>query len=144
MCWSLHVILRLGACVACCIVVNGSFLGSFGHLSSAVVCAASSFGMSIVDPRPFLQEIDDEFFGQYRGDKPKTVSKIRYSEPTITMSAPGKQEASVNTPVKPEAFVSPSIPSPQLPIVKSRIARLGEFINTDAVSLAHPRVFTTM
>lgn len=111
------------------------FLGSFGHLSSAVVCAASSFSMSVVDPRPILLELDYEVLKQYKGGSSQmVVAEIDYTEPIFKKSKPTKQSIHFNVEDKLENRAPREIARPRLPLIKSRIARLGEFIDTDAVS----------
>lgn len=86
--------------------------------------------MSVVDPRPFLEEIDHEFLDQYQGQTSKMIPKVQYTEPTFPAPAPRTQTAMVRP-----GKQSLDMPSPYLPHIKSRIVRLGAFIDTDAVSI---------
>jgi hypothetical protein len=97
--------------------------------------------MSVVDPRPFLQEIDHEFLEKYKGETSKMITEIQYAEPTFPGPGSSEQKVPLNATAKAENQLSRDIPSLQLPLVKSRIVRLGEFIDTDAVSIVL-RVFT--
>ncbi|KAJ5782463.1 hypothetical protein N7457_004237 [Penicillium paradoxum] len=108
--------------------------GSFGHLSSAVVCAASSFGMSVVDPRPFLKAIDYEFLEKYMGAKPQMIAEIQYAEPTILTAEMHKENTSLDASAKADIQFSQTLSNHALPHIKSRIVRLGEFIDTDALA----------
>ncbi|KAL2802454.1 hypothetical protein BJX63DRAFT_426062 [Aspergillus granulosus] len=96
--------------------------GSFGHLSSAVVCAASSFSMSVTDPRPFLQELDEELLKRCNTSRMKrTNADVVYTEPALQRPEPPKQ-------------IPRSMPRAEFSVIKSRIARLGDFIDTDALA----------
>ncbi|KAL4874970.1 hypothetical protein BJY04DRAFT_233131 [Aspergillus karnatakaensis] len=107
--------------------------GSFGHLSSAVVCAASSFTMRVTDPRPFLEDIDQDHFLDYkaRGLRSTCItSEVPYVEPRFPSPPSACQTPSVNGEGQPPQAIS----RPELPVIKSKIARLGSFIDTDALA----------
>ncbi|KAE8158559.1 hypothetical protein BDV40DRAFT_291663 [Aspergillus tamarii] len=105
--------------------------GSFGHLSSAVVCASSSFSMSVTDPRPFLQGLDHEIFELYRSrSSEKMVAEINYAEPSFTNSEPTEQSILVNVKDLPLQECD----NPGLPVIKSQTVRLGDFVDTDALA----------
>ncbi|KXT07952.1 hypothetical protein AC579_3912 [Pseudocercospora musae] len=106
--------------------------GSFGHLSSAVVCAASAFSMTITDPAPFLAELDQAFFARYKGFGDGELAAVDYSEPTPFQDATEAQEA----PDCPTTTVDTQGPYESQPIsvIKSKVVTLGDFIDTDALS----------
>src|SRR5262249_3438943 len=66
--------------------------GAFGHVTSAIVCAASSFSMSITSPAEFLKDLGLEFFKRYRPLPDKSLEPIDYVEPDLT-SNPVRSEA---------------------------------------------------
>lgn len=89
--------------------------------------------MSVVDPRPFLKEIDYEFFEQYKAGTLQTFPEIQYTEPTLSALGLSNQKIPLNDDAKNENKLSLGINAHQLPNIKSKIARLGDFIDTDAV-----------
>lgn len=107
--------------------------GAFGHVTSAVVCAASSFSLTITDPAPFLKELDINFFEDYRG-RHSLPSPPSYVEPAL------KQNAGLSTPMNGESgndecSTSPHDSSVEAPkAIKSRVVTLGDFIDTDALA----------
>ncbi|KAF7196888.1 putative aconitate hydratase [Pseudocercospora fuligena] len=106
--------------------------GSFGHLSSAVVCAASAFTMTITDPAPFLAELDQAFLVKYKGFDGGELAALDYCEPTPFQDSIEAHEATdppANTVEAQRPDVSRSAPS-----INSKVITLGDFIDTDALS----------
>ena len=111
---------------------NRMGVGSFGHLSSAMVCAASSFSMSITGLEQFLNDIDVEFFRHYKGEKDMTLTPVQYVEPKPQIGTPTEIEAIPSTDagtIKDDT----SAATPQSKIT-SKIVTLGDFIDTDALA----------
>lgn len=106
-------------------------IGSFGNLSSAAVVAASSFSMSLVDPSPFLEKVDRSLYKSLT--RKNTISKqadaVVYVEPSVPKQQPSQQ------PLKAGAGVDQQTPGNHTWIISSRIQTLGDFIDTDAVSI---------
>lgn len=131
---------------------DGRTEGSIGSLASAVTVAASSLRMKITDPRPFLEEIDQDRLHDILGYRPKSASTSSpiYVEPNdhereksteqiggmptdTTSSKFGEEAALVNAPI-----ISEIEPAPSNYLIQGRVQRLGDFIDTDAVSLPSP------
>lgn len=104
--------------------------GSFGHLSSAMVCAASAFSMTITGVDEFLPDIDREFFYFYKGDKDgKKLPAVQYVEPK-----PIEKEAAADTDM---GTTISNVSVSEAPVINSKIVTLGDFIDTDALSPGH-------
>ncbi|EME87013.1 uncharacterized protein MYCFIDRAFT_194909 [Pseudocercospora fijiensis CIRAD86] len=107
--------------------------GSFGHLSSAVVCAASAFSMTITDPAPFLAQLDQAFFAKYKGLGGGGLAPVDYCEPTPFQDTTETHETT-NSPtntIKPQN--SDALQQPTS-VIQSKVITLGDFIDTDALS----------
>ena len=103
--------------------------GSFGHLSSAMVCAASAFSMTITSPDAFLEDIDVVFFQFYKGNGNKTLSAVRYVEP--------KPHTDEKADPQSGPVLSPSVTEDDLAthsVITSKIVTLGDFVDTDALA----------
>lgn len=101
--------------------------GAFGHITTAMVCAASSFDMRLTDPRPFLDSEDVEFFKNYQGDLNKAHDPVPYVQPgTRSQSAQGKPSRNLDSRSVSKVYGMES--------VHSKIVTLGDFIDTDALS----------
>lgn len=100
--------------------------GAFGHVTTAMVCAASSFGMQITDPRSLLDDMDIEFFKTYRGDAEKVYKPVTYFEPGVRAQSATKRKSN-----KTDSGVTSQDGSNQ---IQSKIITLGDFIDTDALS----------
>lgn len=145
-------------------------VGAIGHLSSAATVAASSFGMKITDPRPFLDEIDQNRLREALGGRPSVPpgkgtiylepgqqigTAIRNGTPEIDASSRNDNpEANISKitsgHVDSSVVVQPKDTDSQQPssisgsstsllsssdVRKGKIQRLGDFIDTDAVSI---------
>ncbi|KAK5168966.1 uncharacterized protein LTR77_006275 [Saxophila tyrrhenica] len=103
--------------------------GSFGHLSSAMVCAASSFSMEMTDVAPFLKDIDTEFFKYYKGEiDGQSLPEVQYVEPKPQEVASEELES------LPQASENSSTGTLESGIINSKIVTLEDFIDTDALS----------
>lgn len=122
--------------------------GAIGHLGSAATVAASSFGMKITDPRPFLDAIDQTRLREILGSQPTNAPKTSpvYIEPGQRSSAqtarvnqrekkqtlsPWNGNLATGNPV--ESFLPVSLPDTQ-DIRQGRVQCLGDFIDTDALA----------
>ena len=105
--------------------------GSFGHLSSAMVCAASAFSMTITSPAAFLDDIDVEFFEYYKGKKGSSLSPVQYVEPA---PHPASISQTVPSTDPPSLTRLSSVEVPSRSIVQSKVVTLGDFIDTDALA----------
>ncbi|ETN39949.1 uncharacterized protein HMPREF1541_06176 [Cyphellophora europaea CBS 101466] len=117
--------------------------GAFGNLSSAVVCAASSFSLTIADPAPFLAELDFDWFDNiYRqaaspppspSPSPQQQQQLTYMEPDL--HAPTARAASTGTQLSKPS----TVPEP-MGTMRSTIITLGDMIDTDALAPGHTLV----
>ena len=99
-------------------------------MTSAIVCAASSFAMSITSPAEFLKDLNVEFFKRYRPLPDTTLGSVDYVEPDL--SSTPEESKSVATKML-ETGKSKDEPLRQLDKITSRVITLGDFIDTDAV-----------
>jgi hypothetical protein len=107
-------------------------LGAFGHVTSAIVCAASSFSMSITSPAEFLRDLDVEFFRRYRSLPDTDLVPVEYVEPDLS-SRPERTKSAAA--VTQELDDSDDKRLRKLDKIRSKVVTLGDFIDTDAVSL---------
>ncbi|RHY35457.1 hypothetical protein DYB32_000081 [Aphanomyces invadans] len=98
--------------------------GSIGHLASAVTVAASSFGMAITDPTPFLKLISPERLQSYL--------PVKTNLPPITIAVPAPE---LPEPVTKSATVDAtgSTPEPATGVLEGRAQVFGDNIDTDAI-----------
>lgn len=120
-------------------MIISTVIGSFGNICSAATVAASSFSMSLTDPRPFLAEIDPQSYStllkrcqkpqkpKQAGTLPEESSEVQYVEPNIAYGAPCKDFSGTAT--SDEIAES----SPVSAVVKGKAYALGDFVDTDAV-----------
>ena len=114
-------------------------VGSFGNICSAATVAASSFSMSLTDPRPFLAEIDPQGYitllkscqklqkPKQAGTPPEKSTKVQYVEPNIAYGPPNKDFSGTAT--SGETVEG----SPVSAVVNGKAYALGDFVDTDAV-----------
>ena len=116
------------------------FLGSIGNLASAVSVAASSFDMKATSPKSFLDELDMDRVRKILGNVPEasSITGPTYVEPNGTGSPKSSDEgqvaesASETTTSDPPADAA-SQKTESSDVISSKIQRLGDFIDTDAV-----------
>ncbi|KIW15364.1 hypothetical protein PV08_05410 [Exophiala spinifera] len=107
--------------------------GAFGHVTSAIVCAASSFSMTVTSPAEFLKEIDLEFFGRYSPLHHITYSSVDYVEPDLTpRSDTFTRNGVAATTTHLEAVEEGK--GKKMHKISSKIVTLGDFIDTDALA----------
>lgn len=109
--------------------------GSIGHIASAATVAASSFEMKITDPQKLLASIDLDRWQSLKGTRPLTVPSNGspvYVEPSGSQNLPSYSQNSIcsNT----ESAHKDDIGSSGKDLLKGKVQRLGDFIDTDAVS----------
>jgi len=146
------------------------YTGAIGHLGSAATVAASSFDMKITDPRTFLDEIDVGKLQEYlsKGQVAAPQKSLVYIEPGQKAASLTKREINgsehsngtkdkhsildLDKSIKPQATnpvqAKPDENShppkkPSSGILEGRIQRLGDFIDTDAVSFQAHLPFQT-
>jgi hypothetical protein len=132
---------------------NLCFEGSIGSLGSAATVAASSFSMEITDPKPYLDEIDRDRLREILGYSPKDTARNgpTYVEPSedsteepsnAVSNGNGTGSVSVgNIPISESD--TPIANSASEGIRRGKVQRLGDFIDTDAVSTLHtPIIFS--
>ncbi|CAI4214289.1 unnamed protein product [Parascedosporium putredinis] len=121
-------------------------VGSIGNLASAATVAASSFSMSITDPQPLIDMIDSGRWDAIKGRgslKPWTSSEPLYVDPPEcateglgTGDGKGVDAESVSLEHPDQATgPTPGVPERTGDCIKGKIQRLGDFVDTDAVSL---------
>lgn len=106
--------------------------GAFGSITSAIVCAASSFSLTVTDPTPLLKEIDVAFFEKYRGGPTSQLKPVEYVEPDLTARINDVSEPLQPTTSRPEPGQE-EIPD-SLKTISSKVVTLGDFIDTDALA----------
>ncbi len=94
--------------------------GSLAWLASAATVAASARTMTITDPRPMIEKIDRDRFRRFL-DRASTVApEIRREEPTVEVVKPRGSGMRARWSIAP-------------PIVRGRVQRFGDNIDTDAI-----------
>ncbi len=94
--------------------------GSLAYLASAATVAASSLGMRLRDPRPFLAKIDQARYAKLLGRDAGRLPEISRQEPAPKVDA-GAKAAAVAT-----AAAAPRI-------VAGTVQRFGDNVDTDAI-----------
>eukprot|EP00128_Syssomonas_multiformis_P016067 Colp12_sorted_trinity150504_noHs@492 len=94
--------------------------GSIANLASAATVAASSLGMKVADPRPFLAQIDQARFKSYLAEAPRP--SISISEPKPELAGEGQQAKGPKETLA--TFTAP---------IKGRAQVFGDNIDTDAI-----------
>ncbi|PVH95116.1 aconitase [Periconia macrospinosa] len=129
--------------------------GAIGHICSAATVAASSFNMFLTDPRDLLKDVsEDEYIQcleqcrQWR--KGNMVKQVEKSSATIPKHDPSKIDTvepnfaigSAQAPLADTEIstLSDSHQSAFAKEVRSKIYRMGDFVDTDAII---PAVFCT-
>jgi hypothetical protein len=115
-------------------------LGSIGNICSAATVAASSFSMTLTDPRPFLAKVkSDDYAALLKSCQ--TRRKTSYTEDILGSSPPltyvepylahKKHESETRTIDSSENDLEAN---PKTAVVKGKAYVLGDFVDTDAVS----------
>ncbi|KAJ2957152.1 hypothetical protein NQZ79_g7069 [Umbelopsis isabellina] len=95
--------------------------GSIANISSAATVAASSFSMTLKDPRPLLDQIDRNYFNSIRMYWTDHQKSIIYTEPKQNFTKFTESEA-----YEEEVSVLPKS-------IKSRVQIFGDDVDTDAI-----------
>jgi len=99
--------------------------GSLAHLGSAATVAASAQAMKVTDPRPLLARVDQDRFRRILGErKPRRTPEVQAVEPEAHL-AQGVAAASAK-----DARVQDR---QRAAVVRSRIQRFGDNVDTDAI-----------
>ena len=118
--------------------------GSIGNLASAATVAASSFGMSIKDPQELIDRIDPVRWESLKGRgslQAKKGVEPQYVEPPRGPNDEGnggrsnKETADAGTAPEPDGPQKVENGSKRDRTISGRVQMLGDFIDTDAVSL---------
>ncbi|HZX93114.1 MAG TPA: aconitase family protein [Myxococcales bacterium] len=100
--------------------------GSLAHLASAATVAASAAGMKVADPRALLAKVDQQRFRRILGErKPRRTPEVQVVEPAVHLAPVGA------TPVSAKA--ARAADRQQAGVVRSRIQRFGDNVDTDAI-----------
>ncbi|HEY5677250.1 MAG TPA: aconitase family protein, partial [Myxococcales bacterium] len=100
--------------------------GSLAHLGSAATVAASAAGMKIEDPRPLLARVDQERFRRILGERqPRRAPEVRIVEPQLPEKTAGAAPSS--------AREARAADKQRASVVRSRIQRFGDNVDTDAI-----------
>ncbi len=99
--------------------------GSLAHLSSAATVAASAASMKITDPRPLLARVDQEKFRRILGER-----KLRRT-PEVQTVEPSAQVGAAAAPAS--AREGRAADKQRAAVVRSRIQRFGDNVDTDAI-----------
>ncbi|KAF9697154.1 hypothetical protein EKO04_005150 [Ascochyta lentis] len=111
--------------------------GAVGNLAAATTVAASSFSMTITDPLPLLRMIDQGIWSRYKtlsarkkkGTLSTDLSTPEYVQPNFRQWPASTTENTNSAMSKP-----PSEQQPKQSRIKSRVAILGDFVDTDALA----------
>lgn len=129
---------------------NRMGVGSIANLGSAATVAASSLKMQICDPQPLLDQIDTDVLSQRLGYNPLSTQppaasgRIQYSEPSGKGVESGHE---ISAQIASDAAEESSGALEQSVVdqrqIKGKVVRLGDFIDTDAVSPVRRSVSTS-
>ncbi|KAK4940303.1 hypothetical protein LTR10_019519 [Elasticomyces elasticus] len=106
--------------------------GAFGHVTTAIVCAASSFSLTITSPAEFLKNIDLEFFNRYSPLTGMSYAPIEYVEPDLTSKPDRVVELATATVA--DISIGKEQQQKKLEKISSKVVTLGDFIDTDALA----------
>ena len=118
-----------------------TFLGSLAYLGSAATVAASSFSMRICDPRPLLEAMDMRYlencvrYSPFDVGDPQPHAALRYDEPygeALTEDVENSSRLRTRGDASRESQASGDSDGKSL--ISGKVLRLGDFIDTDAVS----------
>lgn len=117
--------------------------GSIANLASAVVVAASAFGMTVTDPTPYLAAVSKERFDTLREwipsaslchsdgtAKPGQTVQFKVTEPAPALEdGAGAGAAAAEDPALSDPVVWSHLPS----AVTGKVQRFGDMVDTDAI-----------
>jgi homoaconitate hydratase len=101
--------------------------GSLAHLSSAATVAASAGSMTITDPRALLAKVDQERYRRILGERrPRRTPELQVVEPRIQLGSGGAAAPG-------SAKEARAADKQRAGVVRSRIQRFGDNVDTDAI-----------
>lgn len=117
--------------------LRSSDLGSIGHLASVATVAASSFEMKLVDPSDLIASIDLSQWERLRTTRihlntTNSKSDLAYVEPCGSRGYPS---ATTQTQKHIENMRLDKDGERQVKSLQGKVQKLGDFIDTDAVSV---------
>ena len=100
--------------------------GSLAHLGSGATVAAAAPEMKIADPRPLLARVDQERFRRILGQrKPRRTPEVQEIEPQVHLAPAGG--------TAPPAQQARRDDRKRAGVIRSRIQRFGDNVDTDAI-----------
>ena len=100
--------------------------GSLAYLASGATVAAAASQMKVADPRPLLARVDQERYRRILGErKPRRTPEVRIIEPSVHLAPAGA--------AAPSAREARAADKQRAGVVRSRIQRFGDNIDTDAI-----------
>ena len=115
--------------------------GSLAHLSSAATVAASAARMQITDPRPLLAMVDQDKYRRILGERrPRRAPELQLVQPALHLSTQGATQPGLQAVtaaefdrVKAETAAAKARTAAQAVVVRSRVQRFGDNVDTDAI-----------
>ncbi len=98
--------------------------GSLAWLASASTVAASAMSLQVTDPRPWLEEVDQDRFNKILGQHNPQAVEIIHSEPQAISEAPSTTQNEQAVRQQNDSAVS---------AIEAQIQRFGDHIDTDAI-----------
>src|SRR5438477_6962511 len=99
--------------------------GSLAHLASAATVAASAQSMRITDPRAWLARVDQERYRRILGErKPRRAPEVQVIEPQPHLGTAA---------AAPSAKEARAADKQRAGVIRSRIQRFGDNVDTDAI-----------
>ncbi len=100
--------------------------GSLAYLASGATVAAAAASMRVTDPRPLLAKVDQDRFRRILGErKPRRAPEVRVIEPSVHQAPAGATAVSARDERAKD--------KQRAAVVRSRIQRFGDNIDTDAI-----------
>jgi aconitate hydratase/homoaconitate hydratase len=106
--------------------------GSLAHLASAATVAASAAEMKLTDPRPLLAVVDQDRFRRILGErKPRRTPEVQIVEPKPHLAPAGATARAPRSAKAARAAARQMGAATR--VVKARIQRFGDNVDTDAI-----------
>ena len=106
--------------------------GSLAHLASAATVAASAAEMKVTDPRPLLAAIDQDRFRRILGErKARRTPEVQVVEPKPHLAPAGATARPARSGKAARAAARENTAAAR--VVKARIQRFGDNVDTDAI-----------
>jgi aconitate hydratase/homoaconitate hydratase len=100
--------------------------GSLAYLAAAATVAAAAPEMKVADPRPLLARVDQERYRRILGERrPRRAPEVRSVEPEAHLAPAGATAVS--------AREGRAADKQRAAVVRSRIQRFGDNVDTDAI-----------